>query len=97
MPYYRANFPDPGAGRKRFHCFIEATSEEDARRLAAGHDHFENWNTDAGTIKPTDIRGRQELRQKVRDVTSPNSAVLADGTLVRRDIENGGVYEQQSA
>lgn len=97
MPYYRVKFPDPGAGRNRLHCFVEGKNEASVRALAAEHDHFDNWNTGGGTVTPTDIRGRKELEQRVMNVTDPNAAVLADGTVMRRDLENGGVYEQQPA
>lgn len=97
MPYYRVKFPDPGAARTRTHCFVEGRNKDDVRQLAAEHEHFDNWNTDGGTVSPTEIRGRKELEQRVMNVTDPNTAVLADGTLMRRDLENGGVYEQQPA
>lgn len=51
IAWYRARFPDRGAGNTKAHAYIQADSEEAARNLAADHEHFDMYDTSKGTVE----------------------------------------------
>jgi len=91
--YYQVRFPDAGAGAIRLACYIEGESEEAVRELAADHPRFSGWDTTKGSVRQTNLANRKSLENRIMNVTSPNAAVLEDGTVLRRNRDQGEVVE----
>lgn len=92
--YFRAKFPDIGAGRTRLHCYVEGDSEAEVRELAATHPHFCQWDASKGTVTRTNLTTRESLENRLTNATHPNAAVLRDGTVLRRSSDVNGIIEQ---
>lgn len=93
--YFTVRFPDAGAGRTRMHCYLEGESEAAVRELALDHPHFQGWDPSKGSVTQTDLEDRTALETRLADVTNPNTAVLADGTVLRRSREAQEIIEQR--
>lgn len=94
--YFKVRFPDVGAGATRLHSYVDGDSEIAVRELAADHPHFRGWDTSKGTVIQTNLASRKSLENRLMDVTNPNVAVLEDGTVLCRSIDEQDVIEHTS-
>lgn len=83
--WYRVTLSDGWAKPLRFHCYVEAEHRYEVEQRAVEHCPMSSMSV-VDSIASTEA-DTAEIRERVDNVTSPNCAIRADGSLIRRDSQ----------